>query len=139
MIQFHPLHVSPSDPLGTLPRPLLILLYPAHAGALSPSPPPATRLSRSPNPVPLDASRDKGLTAAERVREQMRRDMLSSLDEEDPITKRKRELGLIGDKEEKSGENQAGKGDYTGVDWQDQVSGTKKVLSMDVSLFYHFD
>lgn len=61
--------------------------------------------------------------------------MLSSLDEgeEDPIMKRKRELGLL-DGGEKVEDGQADKGDWKGVMWQDEVSGTKKVLSMDVSV-----
>jgi hypothetical protein len=69
------------------------------------------------------------------VREQMRRDMLSSLNdgEEDPIMKQKRELGLL-DGGEKVEDGQADKGDWKGVVWQDEVSGTKKVLSMDVSV-----
>ncbi|KAI9633819.1 uncharacterized protein MKK02DRAFT_38480 [Dioszegia hungarica] len=138
-VKFHPLHVLPFDPLSTLPRPLLILIYPAQALALSPSPPPAAGPERSPSPPPLFASREKPLTAAEKVREQMRRDMLSSLDEgeEDPIMKRKRELGLL-DGGEKVEDGQADKGDWKGVMWQDEVSGTKKVLSMDTESYFTF-
>lgn len=67
----------------------------------------------------------------------MRRDMLSDLqdeDGEDPILARKRELGLVGPGIGENVEEDKRGVAVEGVDWTNEVSGTKKVLAMDVSL-----
>ena len=117
--QFHPLHVMPGDPLGTLPRELLRLIYPAQAYTPSPS--------RSPSPgLPITEKEDK-MTEAERVRQQLRREMLSDLpdDEDDGVDGEAFRTDTHGVKMQEE--------DYEGVDWDDQVAGTKRVLSMEVS------
>jgi len=127
--KFHPLHVMPSDALGTLPRPLLRLIYPAQVDSRSPSP------TRSPSPPPAvydpTISRSTNLSAAEKLREQMRRDMLSQLggDDEENVRfsfKPPTEAAKVKEEEQK------GTKGYEGVDWESMVSGTKKVLTMDV-------
>lgn len=67
-------------------------------------------------------TREKNVSAAERLREQMRRDMLTDLgdDEEDGP-------GRTVGKPKKVDE------DLDGLEWEDMVSPTKRVLSMDVS------
>jgi hypothetical protein len=120
----------PSDALGTLPRPLLRLIYPAQVDSRSPSPEPTAA------PVPYDPtiSRSTNLSAAEKLREQMRRDMLTQLGGEDEERVR---FGVkpASDEQERDAkaEIKEEKG-YEGIDWESMVSGTKKVLSMDVSL-----
>jgi hypothetical protein len=76
---------------------------------------------------------DKYVSEAEKLRERMRRDMLSEVKEED-------EDGLLGlskpeVKKAKAGEEaeQVLLDEDCGVDWNEQVSGTKRVLAMDVS------
>lgn len=125
--QFHPLYVMPTDPLGTLPRPLLKLIYPAQA--LSPSP------TGSPEPI---LTKESNLSAAEKLREQMRRDMLTELNEDQVLgldqvasRDRKEDQGDEKDKMEASVDDE--------TDWQAMVSGTKKVLSMEVSQLSAFD
>jgi hypothetical protein len=125
--QFHPLYVMPTDPLGTLPRPLLKLIYPAQA--LSPSP------TGSPEPM---LAKESNLSAAEKLREQMRRDMLTELDEDQVLglnqvasRDRKEDQGDEKDKKEAPVDDE--------TDWQAMVSGTKKVLSMEVSQLPAFD
>jgi len=120
----------PSNALGTLPRPLLRLIYPAQVDSRSPSP---TR-SASPPPAVYDPtiSRSTNLSAAEKLREQMRRDMLSQLGGEDEENVRfsfkpPTEAAQIKEEEQKETKG------YEGVDWESMVSGTKKVLTMDVS------
>ena len=115
--QFHPLHVLPADPLGTLPRPLLRLIYPAQALSASPS------SSRPPSPEPIAAyTREKNVSAAEKLRDQMRRDMLSEFgEEEDGLSTRVSAAKADGGDEE-----------VEGVDWQAMVSPTKRVLAMEV-------
>jgi hypothetical protein len=124
----------PLDPLGTLPRQLLRLIYPAQA--LSPS------RSRSVSPVlqPIQTfPKESNLTAAEQMREQMRREMLSEMgdeDEDDGLvlgnrrTDEEDDSRALGAKAKEQGVEIEG-GDT--VDWESMVSGTKKVLSMDVS------
>lgn len=130
LCQFHPLHVMPSNALGTLPRPLLRLTYPAQVDSRSPSP------TRSPSPPPAvydpTISKSTNLSAAEKLRDQMRRDMLSQLGGEDEENVRftfkpPSEAAKI--KEEEQRETRG----YEGIDWESMVSGTKKVLTMDVS------
>lgn len=131
-VQFHPLHVMPSDALGTLPRPLLRLIYPAQVSSRSPSPSHPT----SPLPAVYDPtiSKSDNLSAAEKLREQMRRDMLSQLGGEEE-GKVRFGVGPTTDSEDRPAtepEVKQEKG-YENVDWQSMVSGTKRVLTMDVS------
>jgi hypothetical protein len=123
----------PSDALGTLPYPLLRLIYPAQVSSRSPSPSPI----ESPIPAVHDPtiSKTDNLSAAERLREQMRRDMLSQLGGDDEGNVR---FGVKSASE--SNERPTTKEDelkrekkHEGVDWESMVSGTKKVLTMDVS------
>lgn len=118
----------PFDPLGTLPRPLLKLIYPA--SAYSPEPITPRLASPPPDAVP---ERERLVSAAEKVREQMRRDMLSSLgqvDDEDNVR-----FGIPQAKDDKAElrEEDAKVVEENKVDWPAQVSGTKRVLSMAVS------
>jgi len=72
-------------------------------------------------------TREKHVSAAERMREQMRRDMLTDLDGEEEDDG---DEGLPPGR--KAEEEEA---DMEGVDWEEMVSPTKRVLSMDVSRF----
>jgi hypothetical protein len=84
----------------------------------------------------LGSAAEKNVSAAERLREQMRRDMLSELGTEDDILS-------VGKSRTEGDASAAAKASATmdevvldetsGVDWDEQVSGTKRVLSMDVS------
>lgn len=133
--KFHPLHVLPSDPLGTLPHPLLKLIYPSQAYSPGRSP------SRSPSPIPENTStRVKIVSDAEKLREKMRREMLSELgggeeatgDVKFGIPSKDKESPATDAEDEPS---QEGFKDLEGVDWPAQVSGTKRVLAMEVSCF----
>ncbi|AFR96343.1 hypothetical protein C343_04463 [Cryptococcus neoformans C23] len=148
-VKFHPLHVFPSDPLGTLPRPLFKLIYPSQLDFLSPSP------SSSPSPsLPKLSSfgKEENISAAERLREQMRRDMLTDLDlgldqggdegeegegmvrfgVEDSRVERLQREGEGGEHDHKE------EVDYKDVDWEEMVPGTKRVLSMDPATYVTF-
>jgi hypothetical protein len=132
--QFHPLHVMPFDPLETLPKPLLRLIYPVQARS------PGS--SRSTSPI-IEGTKASNLTAAQQLRDQMRKDMLTEIggegsdDEVLDLGKRRRDP----DDEEERQERKRRKAKEQGaeveggekVDWEGMVSGTKKVLSMDVS------
>jgi hypothetical protein len=78
-------------------------------------------------------SRSTNLSAAEKLREQMRRDMLSQLGGENEENVRfslkvpSDEVARVKEEEQKESKG------YEGVDWESMVSGTKKVLTMDVS------
>lgn len=141
LLQFHPLHVMPSDALGTLPRPLLRLIYPAQVGSRSPSP--VGEASSAPQAAVHDPtiSRSDNLSAAERLREQMRRDMLTQMgavDEGDMRFGVKPPTGAdVDDRPSKEEVLQQESKGYEGVDWESMVSGTKKVLAMDVSQSDH--
>ncbi|WVQ83658.1 hypothetical protein IAT38_005801 [Cryptococcus sp. DSM 104549] len=139
-VQFHPLHILPSDPLRTLPRPLLRLIYPAQV--LSPSP------SRSASPVPIVAhDKNDNLSAAEKLREQMRREMLSELGGEDSDDEGALRFGLPSDakasgsselEKEKETDEQEKEKAQEGVDWEEMVPGAKRVLSMDPATYLTF-
>jgi hypothetical protein len=91
----------------TIPKPLFNLIYPNEVYDYDDE-------SRD-----VDSGFDNAkLSVQERVREQMRRDMLSDIGEEVNIGKVK---------EEKANDQ------YEGIDWQEHVVGTKKVLGMSVS------
>lgn len=76
------------------------------------------------------------MTAAERMREQIRRDMLSELegDEDDLAVGVKPPTSTNGAVADNGKDTAKPKEDYEGVDWESMVSGTKRVLSMDVSI-----
>ncbi|TYJ58984.1 hypothetical protein B9479_000423 [Cryptococcus floricola] len=147
-VKFHALHVLPFDPLGTMPRPILKLIYPA---ALSPSPSPSASRSGSPLPNIVAHGKEENKSEAERLREQMRRDMLSDIDgaevggdeEKDvkfgvgPDTPPKREK-VEDEEKKKEGEQVEEKEDYEGVDWEEHVAGTKRVLSMEPGEYLTF-
>ena len=125
----------PSDALGTLPYPLLRLIYPAQVSSRSPSPSPPLDL---PAPTVKDPtiSKTDNLSAAERLREQMRRDMLSQFGGEEEGDVRFGVRSAVKDEDERpptKEEEVKREKRYEGVDWQSMVSGTKKVLTMDVS------
>jgi len=78
----------------------------------------------------LGYTREKNVSAAERLRDQMRRDMLADLgDEEDDVT-----FGRKGEAEEKRKKGETGEEaeEMDGVNWEEMVSPIKRVLSMDV-------
>ncbi|WWD19871.1 hypothetical protein CI109_104339 [Kwoniella shandongensis] len=140
-VKFHPLHVFPSDPLGTLPRPLLRLIYPSQV--LSPS------RSRSPSPDPIVShGKEENLSAAERMREQIRRDMLSDLagddddDEEEGVVRFGTGTETITEKKAHGDDQLRGRGktkdEYEGVKWEEHVPGVKRVLSMDPATYLTF-
>ncbi|EIW72125.1 hypothetical protein TREMEDRAFT_25391, partial [Tremella mesenterica DSM 1558] len=132
-VKFHPLHISPFDPLGTLPIPLLKLIYPSQ---IPPSPTQSLRLSplasphddtsRSPSPPLLENAK---MSDAERVREQMRRDMLSSLpsDEIEGIPFHPRHSPDLTDARHGAATEEE---EWEGIDWEKEVPGSKRVLSM---------
>ncbi|KAK4683583.1 hypothetical protein P7C73_g6656, partial [Tremellales sp. Uapishka_1] len=109
-IKFHPLHVMPADPLQTLPRPLLRLIYPAQ---ISPEG------ETAPLPPIESFAADKNMSAAERLRAEMRRDMLGDVGDVEEVSVEK-----VKEEQERGEEEE-------GVDWEDLVSGTKRVLSME--------
>ncbi|ORY31652.1 hypothetical protein BCR39DRAFT_493693 [Naematelia encephala] len=126
-IKFHPLHVLPTDPLGTLPQPLLKLIYPSQIVSPSRSPSPSEAIQGQPV--------QRNLTAAEKLREEMRRDMLTQLggeedsdnDEDDDLA-----FGKISRQvDEKPERKKQSLEDWDGIDWAEMVSGAKKVLSME--------
>ncbi|WVQ94927.1 hypothetical protein IAU59_002013 [Kwoniella sp. CBS 9459] len=142
-IKFHPLHILPFDPLSTLPKPLLRLIYPSQA--FSPSP------SAGPEPghaaEPIVAYKDRSnLSAAEKMREQMRRDMLSDLhgddiddDDEEGVVR----FGILPDdssvkREIKDVKATEGENDLSGVKWEEMISGAKRVLAMDPETYLNF-
>lgn len=137
--QFHPLHAQPRDP-EALPRPLFIRLYPEMDTTRSRSASPeltgnvlAPPASSAPSATAIAASA-RNLSAAEKLREQMRRDMLADLGGEDeelvrfgikiPDEKKTEAEGRKSEMEDKPGEE---------PDWDEMVSGTKRVLAMTVS------
>ncbi|WWC72246.1 uncharacterized protein I206_106208 [Kwoniella pini CBS 10737] len=138
-IKFHPLHIIPWLPLQTIPRPLLKLIYPSQAFSPSPSPPPQTTAVEG-------YEKESNLSAAEKLREQMRRDMLSTLksdansddDDEEGLVR----FGII--KEDDDGLEEGKKlerkyeDEFAGVDWNDQVNGAKRVLAMDPEIYLQF-
>ncbi|WVR09636.1 hypothetical protein IAU60_006709 [Kwoniella sp. DSM 27419] len=139
-IVFHPLHVFPPDPLGTLPRPLLRLVYPAQAFSPSPSPGPETR------PEPIQAfEREQNVSAAEKLRAQMRRDMLSELGTEDDDEPGVMRFGVLENDEREARKAVATKPseelttEEAKLDWEEHVSGTKRVLSMDAATYLAFE
>ncbi|KIR68309.1 hypothetical protein I314_01808 [Cryptococcus bacillisporus CA1873] len=157
-VNFHPLHVLPFDPLSTLPRPLLKLIYPSQLDLLSPSPSgsPASSPSRS-LPKLSTYGKEENISAAEKLREQLRRDMLTDLDlgigqsggegeeeeegvvrfgvEDSRVERPRREL----EREREGGEQEhKEKVDYKDVNWEEMVPGTKRVLSMDPATYLTF-
>ncbi|KAL1410825.1 hypothetical protein Q8F55_001768 [Vanrija albida] len=119
-VKFHPLWAQPANP-AALPRPLLRLIYPDEAspsGSRSPSP--ALELAA---PEPAASSREKNMSAAERLRAHMRRDMLSELggDEDGDVR-----FGAA-PKDSESDKPAPTEPDET--DWPALVSPTKRVLA----------
>ncbi|TXT15802.1 hypothetical protein VHUM_00305 [Vanrija humicola] len=121
-VKFHPLWAQPANP-AALPRPLLRLLYPDD---VTPSRSPSPELEEVALPAPVATTRAKNMSAAERLRAQMRRDMLS-------------ELGGSDDGDVKFGVPRAAEEDEAKpapadtddkTDWASLVSGTKRVLSL---------
>lgn len=112
---FHPLWIMPSSPLTTLPRPLIRLIDPELADSLPADAPDAMQIR--------PGSPRGNVSAAERMREDMRRDALVELndeeeEEEDPTPK-------MAKKEETEGE--------ADVDWASYIPSVRRVLRMDVS------
>ncbi|OCF30937.1 hypothetical protein I316_07465 [Kwoniella heveanensis BCC8398] len=140
-VKFHPLHILPFDPLSTIPRPLMRLLYPAQAFSPSPSPPPSA--AREPILAYKDGS---NLSAAEKMREQIRRDMLSDLhgpDEDEDDEGGVVRFGILPDKDDQKREaikdaTVTGRDDTAGVIWDEMVSGAKRVLAMDPEAYLNF-
>ena len=69
------------------------------------------------------------MSNAEKLREQMRREMLSSLNDSDETVDSARSRQT----DQEGPEKQVEKVDYSGVDWGAEVSSTKRVLAMQVS------
>ncbi|WRT69997.1 uncharacterized protein IL334_006990 [Kwoniella shivajii] len=133
-IKFHPLHIVPFSPLTTLPKPLLKIVYPAQAYSPSPEPESSTAVE--------GFERESNLSAAEKLREQMRKDMLSTLagDEEDNDEGVIR-FGLAQEDESLAEAKKLDKqkdDEYRGVNWQEHVQGAKRVLSMDPATYLQF-
>ena len=135
-----------SNPLKTLPKPLKRLIYPVEVVSESPDSEPTELPDAQPiigpimpdmptaQPTGTETKHERYISEAEKTRERMRRDMLTAIptEAEDTIQARKRALGLDGEGEgEKAGED---KNRYQKIVWAEMVSGTKKVLAMDVSL-----
>ncbi|WWC64837.1 uncharacterized protein I303_107451 [Kwoniella dejecticola CBS 10117] len=142
-VKFHPLHIIPWLPLETIPRPLLKLVYPSQA--FSPSPPSSPRAQAA----PVEGyEKESNLSAAERLRRQMRDDMLSeSRGEGDGDSDDEEGLMRFGVIKEDDGDLQEGKklpstaeieDEYAGVHWEDHVDGVKRVLSMDPETYLQF-
>jgi hypothetical protein len=149
--QFHPLHVIPTHPRETIPRPLLRLIFPdlaAELDAISPEDDTSSRLLSAP-PV-QGRSLDDNKSEAEKMREMMRRDALQDEMDEEEEEEEEDESGRL---RMKSGAVAASSGGAVPVaakaaedgpekedadtaeppeDWQSHVSGVKRVLAMDV-------
>ncbi|OCF61544.1 hypothetical protein L486_01196 [Kwoniella mangroviensis CBS 10435] len=140
-VKFHPLHILPFSPLTTVPRPLLKLIYPSQVFSPSPSPPP--------NRGGVEGyEKESNLSAAEKLRDQMRKDMLSTLKSDDDHEDDEGVIrfGVMDDSEpgqergkklptQKLNENED---EYKGVSWEEHVNGAKRVLSMDPSTYLQF-
>ncbi|WVF67331.1 hypothetical protein IAT40_002082 [Kwoniella sp. CBS 6097] len=145
-IKFHPLHILPFDPLSTIPKPLLRLIYPAQV--FSPSPSPEPHHDNAAPPEPIVAYKDgSNLSAAEKMREQMRSDMLSDLhgvDYDDNDDEGVVRFGILSDEskneiqEIKKANNENGEKGSEGVKWEDMVPGAKRVLAMDPETYLNF-
>lgn len=136
----------------SLPRPLLKLIYPAQltpSPGTSRSPSPALEAAPAPSAAALAAAAAAratsavNMSAAVKLREQMRRDMLAEMEvNNDDGSGRDGDVrfGIPGAKE-LAAEMAAAKAAKeeeeasAGVDWDEMVSGTKRVLSMTVSLW----
>ena len=135
-----------SNPLKTLPKPLKRLIYPVEVVSESPD----SELPELPDEQPIigpvmpdmpsvqptgtETKHERYISEAEKTRERMRRDMLTAIpsEEENTIQARKRALGLDGEGEGDKAEED--KKRYQKIVWAEMVSGTKKVLAMDVSV-----
>ncbi len=140
--QFHPLHVIPSHPKETIPRPLLRIVLPDVGLELDASHPDET--APLPDPVigkPLDENKSE----AERMREMMKRDALDELNDLDGEEEGEKEgkvamKNAIGMKHDglngASGPPAADTSDPSEapIDWYSHVSGVNRVLAMDVSV-----
>ncbi|EJT45576.1 hypothetical protein A1Q1_06022 [Trichosporon asahii var. asahii CBS 2479] len=124
-VVFHPLHADPLNP-GALPTPLRARLWPDATPPPSPPLDPATTRA-DPTAEPL-----KFRNEAERVRAQMRRDMLTTLgpnaDDEDI----RFSISVPERDEEKEALKQEA-ADEKAMDWDEVVSGTKRVLAMNAA------
>ncbi|WOO81534.1 G patch domain-containing protein 11 [Vanrija pseudolonga] len=124
-VKFHPLWAQPGNP-AALPRELLRLIYPDEVSSRSAS----EELEEVPLPVPVAASaRENNMSAAERLRAQMRRDMLSDLGggegEDEDIR-----FGVAPPKDDDEDKPAPAGADEAEIDWPSLVSGTKRVLSL---------
>lgn len=133
-VRWHPLHADPSDPLA-LPRPLLRLIYPEYAG----SPEPEVEGEKAGEGVkaigegmPAPTKR-VDMSAAARLREQMRRDMLSELGGEEEGVRFSIAQKADALRAELKAEAEAKEGQGEEPNWQELASGTKRVLNMTVS------
>ncbi|KAL7424545.1 hypothetical protein Q5752_000229 [Cryptotrichosporon argae] len=121
-VKYHPLHAVPGDPLA-LPQPLLHLLYPVHFDA-----PPASApgLSRSPSPLPLPALSGLPMSTADKVRQQMRAELLAATSDAGDID------ALEASAQREKEDAQRAEDEWSGVDWEGMVSGVKGVLAMSM-------
>lgn len=114
---------QPANP-AALPHELLRLIYPDEVSSRSTSP----EFEEVPLPVPPVTAREKNMSAAERLRAQMRRDMLSDLGEKDEEDIKFGVVAPKADGEDKPVPAAAAAG--ADVDWPSLVSGTKRVLAL---------
>lgn len=122
-----------------MPRPLLKLLYPdltpspSSSPEPSPAPLPAQSETAPPPVLPRPSSTVRNnFNKAEQLREQMRREMLSSLGADDVDADSVR-FGIPVARDEAKEELKAEEAQAAAdaeVDWAEMVSGTKRVLSM---------
>lgn len=122
-ITFHPLWIIPSAPLETMPRPLIRLVDPETADTLLPDEDEGEGIrGRSPA---------GNVGAADRMREEMRRDALGEIsdDEHEVIPEPKLKA-----KEETMRETD---GEPSHIDWPSFIPAVHRVLRMNVSLILH--
>ena len=155
-IRFHPLHVIPHSPARTIPIPLLELIFPLHADITTAEiaerreylregssakdtgrTEPIDMVKQSDNWQSLASEGKRANTnRAERVRQQIKLDALievEGLADQDlhnrPDIAFSRTGFEVGDEEP----HEKNAVDTAGVNWDEHIDGTKRVLAMDVS------
>lgn len=111
-------------------------IYPELDGARSRSPSPVVHADAAPAPSANSiAASALNVSAAEKLREQMRRDMLADLGGDDEEQVRFGVKPAETKAEAKQKEDNTAESEGEEPDWDEIVSGTKRVLAMKVSYF----